>query len=106
MLCMIFAFALSFFLIATNQLAEYQKKYNKKPDPSAENYPTYDTVLGAMSHVLLLILGDFLGADNSLYDYGDPKSATSYFAWGLFYVICMMMVVHMMNMLIALMGEV
>ena len=52
----------------------------------------------------LLMLGEFISLDPNEYSYGGGLN--SYLAGFLFLISCFVLVIHLMNMLIAIMGEV
>lgn len=64
-------------------------------------YPGYTTLMGSMQHVFLLALGEFNLED---YDLGGNKY--DYFVlWMLFVAASFVLLIHLLNMLIAIMGE-
>jgi len=64
-------------------------------------YPGYTTLMGSMQHVFLLALGEF-----NLEDYDLGGNNYDYFVlWMLFVAASFVLLIHLLNMLIAIMGE-
>ena len=64
-------------------------------------YPGYTTLMGSMQHVFLLALGEF-----NLEDYDLGGNTYDYFVlWILFVAASFVLLIHLLNMLIAIMGE-
>ena len=64
-------------------------------------YPAYSTLIGSLQHVFLLALGEF-----NLEDYEIGGNSYDYFAlWLLFIAASFVLLIHLLNMLIAIMGE-
>lgn len=88
----IFAYANSFYIIAKNQV-EFD---NLEEDGE----PSYHTFVGALQHVYLTALGEF-GLDD--YTLGDGSQEVV--LWVLFISASFLLLIHLLNMLIAIMGE-
>ena len=68
----------------------------------SEEPPSYSYVAGAFQHVYLLALGEF---DIDSYANGDHK-VQYFFLMSYFFLASFLFVIHLLNMLIAIMGEV
>ena len=102
----IFAFANSFYIISKNQIefdtlppplneaGEVEADYEPQP------FPSYSTFPGAIRHVYLLALGEFNLED---YEYGNGGSFVV--LWIMFALASFLLLLHLLNMLIAIMGE-
>ena len=67
--------------------------------------PNYATsIWSGFNHITLLSVGEFVGVANGWYDYGGGLNSA--LATGLFILATFILVIHFMNMLIAIMGEV
>ena len=92
MLICIFAFANSFYLIGLNQV-EFD-------NVEEEDFPMYATFIGSFQHVYLLALGEF---DVEYYEAGDGNYTI--ILWIMFVLASFLLLIHLLNMLIAIMGE-
>lgn len=103
----IFAFAYSFYLIGKNQIGDQDKARLENCatiDDACEEeypYPGYETLGGAIQHVFLLSLGEF-GLED--YDLGGHYKEYC-LLWFFFVVAAFILMLHLLNMLIAIMGE-
>ena len=86
------AFMNAFYIIGRNQLEESRDPSNTYTDPS------YSTWLGAAHHVYTSSRGEFDTGDY----FGNPMTP---FVLILFLLLSFFMCIHLMNMLIAIMGE-
>jgi hypothetical protein len=69
-------------------------------DPGNIELPSYETWRGAVLNIYLLGLGDFNTDD---YDMGDGSSSN--ILWLFFILSSFILLIHLLNMLIAIMGE-
>jgi hypothetical protein len=86
LLFMMFAFANSFYILGKQQAI------------TSGSSPDYASFIGAFEHVFYISMGEF-----NTDEYED--SDQSYLLFALFYSACFLFIVHMLNMLIAMMGE-
>jgi uncharacterized protein YhhL (DUF1145 family) len=70
-------------------------------DPFKVDGPGYTTIVGSFKHVYLLALGEFNLDD---YTIGNDYFTTS-LLWLLFILATFILLIHLLNMLIAIMGE-
>ena len=87
------AFSICYFLIGRNQ--EYLINLE---GGSEEDYPVYNTMIGAFHHVYLSAMGEF---DTEAYFLGEMSPLLIIF----FHLLSFFMCIHLLNMLIAIMGE-
>ena len=73
---------------------------NQEYDPDSIELPSYESWAGALKNIYLLGLGDFNTDD---YEMGDGSS--SFILWLFFIVSSFILLIHLLNMLIAIMGE-
>lgn len=90
----IFAFSNSFYLLGKNQIM-----YDEL---SKEEYPPYATVIGSLEYMYLMALGE-IQADGDFFAKG--KATQELLLWLLFLFATLTIILHLMNMLIAIMGE-
>jgi len=62
--------------------------------------PRYFNFIGSMQHVYMLALGEF---DDDAYEMGDGSQTT--LLWFYFIICSFFLLIHLLNMLIAIMGE-
>ena len=89
------AFANAFYLMGKNQV---QFDNIESPD----DYPIYFTIRGSIQYIYLLSLGEIF-ADDSNFSKGNKNQQT--YLWILFILATFVIIVTMMNMLIAIMGD-
>jgi len=90
-----FSFAFSYFLLGRNQL-QYDKF--KKDDAK----PLYSRAMGSFEYIYYLALGEVGFVDG--FEMGD-KPKHEYILWVLFVISSFILIIHMMNMLVAIMTE-
>ena len=74
------------------------KEYDNSGDEI--ELPSYETWVGALQNIYLLGLGDF-----NTDDYGMGDGSSGWILWLLFITSSFILLIHLLNMLIAIMGE-
>lgn len=92
----ILAFANSFYLIGKNQ-AQFDDIEN------VSDYPLYFKIEGALQYVYLISLGETGEGDDNYIKGNNPSSQI--ILWVLFVLLTFTVCIHLLNMLIAIMGE-
>ena len=95
LLIILFAFSNSFWLLGKNQL-----QFDKIPEGAEPLYST--SVYGSIKYMYLLTLGE-LSAD--AFDYEKGEASEFYWLWALFIIASFIVIIQLLNLLIALMGE-
>ena len=94
MVIAICAFANAFYLIGKNQV--------QFDEIQPDNYPSYHELIGSLQYIYLMSLGE-LGADDDFFAQG--KRSQELVLWLLFLLATFTLCIHLLNMLIAIMGE-
>jgi len=90
----LFAFANSFYLLGKNQI-----QYDSIEE---DNYPIYTTVIGSIEYVFMMALGEIFADDDN---FAKGSSSQELILWIIFLLATFTLIIHLMNMLIAIMGE-
>ena len=89
----VFAFSNAYFLIGQNQIQFDALKDSEKP--------MYVSFIGSLQFIYLMALGEVDEAGN----YGNGTGGHYFTLWILFMMTSFTLIVHMLNMLIAIMGN-
>lgn len=93
MVMIIFSFANAFYLIGKNQL--------QFDNIATGDRPLYTTMIGSLQYIYMLMLGEV--GNTGMFEVGDASN--SEYLWVLFLFGSFVIIIHLINMLVALMGD-